>query len=65
MPKPDELAQPSEVEADMRAEVDEEEALIALRRLSDEQLFQVLARHFTTRKLYQVVQKFRGKDLPF
>lgn len=65
MPRPEEPVQPGEIEADMRAEVDEEEALIAMRRLSDEQIFAVLARLFTTRKLYRAAEKFRGKDLPF
>jgi len=61
-----ELVSP-ETEADMRAEVEEEEALIALRRLSDAQVDSVLGRYFATRKLYRIRMKMEEmqRKLPF
>jgi len=51
----------------MRAEVEEEEALIALRRLSDAQVDSVLGRYFATRKLYRIRMKMEEmqRKLPF
>lgn len=51
----------------MRAEVDEEEALIALRRLPESGVDSVLARFFATRKLYALRRMLNDKqqELPF